>query len=58
MTEDNVRHVIEPFKEGQKIYEAYTYVTLSIVPIFIKTIRQDLMVLDKDMKEEKNIHLS
>jgi hypothetical protein len=51
-TLENVQHVLEPFKEGKKICKAHKYVTLSLVPIFIKTIHQELMVLDEDTKEE------
>jgi hypothetical protein len=32
----NINHILEPFKEGQQIYEAHKHVTLSPVPIFAK----------------------
>jgi hypothetical protein len=48
----NVKHVSESFKEGQKTCEAHRYVYLSLVPIFVKTIHHELMVLAEEMKLE------
>jgi uncharacterized membrane protein YheB (UPF0754 family) len=48
----NIKYVLEPFKEIQKICEAQNYVILSLVPILIKIICQELMALDDEMQRE------
>jgi hypothetical protein len=48
----NIKHVLEPFKEGQRIYEDHKYVALLLFPIFINTIHQQLVALDDEMQRE------
>jgi hypothetical protein len=47
-----IKHVLKRFKEGQEICEAQKYVTVSRVPIFIKTIREELGRIKLGLKED------
>jgi hypothetical protein len=38
----DIKRVLQPFKEGQVSCEGQTFVTTSLVPIFVKTIIQEL----------------
>jgi hypothetical protein len=48
----DIKHVHQPFKEGQAICEVQKFVTTSLVPIFVKTIRQELGVIKGALEQE------
>jgi hypothetical protein len=48
----DIKHVLQPFKEGHTICEGQKFVTTSLVPIFVKTIRQELGVIKGAVEQE------
>jgi hypothetical protein len=48
----DIKHVLQPFKEGQAICEGQKFVTTSLVPIFVKTIRQELGGIKGALEQE------
>jgi hypothetical protein len=48
----DIKHVLQPFKEGQAICEGQKFVTTSLIQIFVKTIRQELGGIKGALEQE------